>query len=220
MPCLGGRHVTIKHYYYNVRAIIILLLNFLFLDSHNDFAPGIVLILVWYQNRYKIDTVLARFGVPHNLGHSSIPRWHTSMRAARRQGVLGVVLCGIGPSSRVRARAPFVQHLLRGGYKCDLYAFQGGQRRHGRFGTPEKYKTSSWHINGFPDGNSFCCNSVRISLVADDKGQVTIPTYCNGAILLIMPVVTKDRSISPRFSPYEFLSRCKFSTLTPHLVNQ
>ena len=30
----------------------------------------------------------------------------------------------------------------------------------------------------------------------------------------ILPVVTKDLPISPRFTPYEFLSRCKFSTLT------
>ena len=30
----------------------------------------------------------------YDLGHSSIPRWHARMRAARRQGVLGVVRCG------------------------------------------------------------------------------------------------------------------------------
>ena len=29
-----------------------------------------------------------------------------------------------------------------------------------------------------------------------------------------LPVVTKDLPISPRFTPYNFLSRCKFSTLT------
>ena len=29
-----------------------------------------------------------------------------------------------------------------------------------------------------------------------------------------MPVVTKDLPISPRFTPYDFFSRCKFSTLT------
>ena len=62
------------------------------------------------------------------------------MRAARRQGVLGVVRCGTRPSSRVRARAPPAQYLLRGGYKRVLHAFQGGQRQHGRFGTPEKEK--------------------------------------------------------------------------------
>ena len=33
-------------------------------------------------------------------------------------------------------------------------------------------------------------------------------------IITILPVVTKDLSISPRFTPYDFLSRCKFSTLT------
>ena len=39
-------------------------------------------------------------------------------------------------------------------------------------------------------------------------------TYCNVAIIAILPVVAKDLPISPRFSPYVFLSRCKFSTLT------
>ena len=34
---------------------------------------------------------------------------------------------------------PPVQH-LRGGYKRGLHAFQGGQRRHGRFGEPEEEK--------------------------------------------------------------------------------
>ena len=33
-------------------------------------------------------------------------------------------------------------------------------------------------------------------------------------IITILPVVTKDLPISPRFAPYNFLSRCKFSTLT------
>ena len=33
--------------------------------------------------------------------------------------------------------------------------------------------------------------------------EVTNPTYSNVAILL-MPVVTKDLLISPRFSPYDF----------------
>ena len=32
-------------------------------------------------------------------------------------------------------------------------------------------------------------------------------------IVTILPVVTKDLPISPRFTPYDFLSRCKFSTL-------
>ena len=33
-------------------------------------------------------------------------------------------------------------------------------------------------------------------------------------IITILPVVTKDLPISPRFTPYKFLSRCTFSTLT------
>ena len=33
-------------------------------------------------------------------------------------------------------------------------------------------------------------------------------------IITILPVVTKDLSISPRFTPYDFLSQCKFNTLT------
>ena len=33
-------------------------------------------------------------------------------------------------------------------------------------------------------------------------------------IITILSVVTKDLPISPRFTPYTFLSRCKFSTLT------
>ena len=32
--------------------------------------------------------------------------------------------------------------------------------------------------------------------------------------ITILPVVTKDLPISPRFTPYDFLSRCKFSNLT------
>ena len=35
-----------------------------------------------------------------------------------------------------------------------------------------------------------------------------------GLIITILPVVTKDLPISSRFAPYDFLSRCKFSTLT------
>ena len=33
-------------------------------------------------------------------------------------------------------------------------------------------------------------------------------------IITILPVVTKDLPISPRFMPYNFSSRCKFGTLT------
>ena len=91
-------------------------------------------------DRTLLWTILARFGVPQNMISSSIPRWHASMRAARRHGVLEVVCCGTTPSSRVRARAPPVQHLLCGGYKRGLHAFQGGQRHRGRFGIPDEEK--------------------------------------------------------------------------------
>ena len=33
-------------------------------------------------------------------------------------------------------------------------------------------------------------------------------------VITILPVVTKDLPISPRFTPYDSLSRCKFSNLT------
>ena len=33
-------------------------------------------------------------------------------------------------------------------------------------------------------------------------------------LITILPVVTKDLPISPRFTPYDLLSRCKFSILT------
>ena len=33
-------------------------------------------------------------------------------------------------------------------------------------------------------------------------------------IFTILSVVTKDLPVSPRFTPYDFLSRCKFSTFT------
>ena len=34
------------------------------------------------------------------------------------------------------------------------------------------------------------------------------------SLLAILPVVTKDLPISPRFTPYDFLSRCKVGILT------
>ena len=41
-----------------------------------------------------------------------------------------------------------------------------------------------------------------------------ISLIADGITITILPVVTKDLPISPRFTPYDFLSRCKFSTLT------
>ena len=90
------------------------------------------------------------------------------MRTARPQGVPGVVCCGTRPSSRLRARAPPVQHLLRGGYKRGLHAFRGGQRRHGRFGTPEKEK------GGRGAGGDNCRRvSSGDAAYADDAGVVS-----------------------------------------------
>ena len=51
-----------------------------------------------------------------------------------------MVRCETRPSSRVRAYAPPVQHLLCGGCKRGLHVFQGGQRHHRHFGTPEEEK--------------------------------------------------------------------------------
>ena len=45
---------------------------------------------------------------------------------------------------------------------------------------------------------------------------MTIHTYCNVALL---PVVTKDPPVSPRFSPYDFLYRVASATLL-QLVSQ
>ena len=37
--------------------------------------------------------------------------------------------------------------------------------------------------------------------------------------VIILPVDTKDLPFSPRFTPYDFLWRCKFSTLTNQSLN-
>ena len=42
----------------------------------------------------------------------------------------------------------------------------------------------------------------------------TVDTNVTGIIITIMPVVTKDLPISPRFTPCNFLLQCKFSNLT------
>ena len=51
-------------------------------------------------------------------------------------------------------------------------------------------------------GGAFFLFLFLISLIADGPHHITI-----------LSVVTKDLPISPRFTPYNFLSRCKFSTL-------
>ena len=49
------------------------------------------------------------------------------MRAARRQGVLEMVRRGTRFSSSVRARAPPVQHLVRGGINVASTRFKAGK---------------------------------------------------------------------------------------------
>ena len=63
------------------------------------------------------------------------------------------------------------------------------------------------------DSSSFCYIESRIGWVsARQAGTVNWSRW--DVIITILPVVTKDLPISPRFTPYDFLSRCKFSTLT------
>ena len=90
----------------------------------------------------------------------------------RRWGVLEVFRCGTGPSSSVRARAPPVPHLLRGGYKRGLRAFQGGQRHHGRSGAPEE---ESWGggRGEASTGEIALATSVQGVLCTDDAGVVS-----------------------------------------------
>ena len=78
-------------------------------------------------DRTLLWTVLARFGVPRNL-ISFIRQFHDGMRACVRL------------DDRVCSGWFAVQHILCGGYKRDLHAFQGGQSHHGRFGAPEEEK--------------------------------------------------------------------------------
>ena len=95
------------------------------------------------------------------------------MRAARRQMcVLGVVHCGLRPSSKVRARASPVQHLLRGGYKRGLHAFQGEQRHHGRFGAPEEEKGAGGREEATA-GESVLATPLWGMLYADDAGVIS-----------------------------------------------
>ena len=64
------------------------------------------------------------------------------------------------------------------------------------------------------------CRNVRIPLhqrlfvVAFFAFVSLINSIADGSNVAILPVVTKNLSSSPRFTPYDFSSRCKFSTLT------
>ena len=100
----------------------------------------VTFVVAYVQTEEAPEGQKAKYMTALNCTVASVPARYASMRGARRQGVLKVGCCGTRPSSRVRARAPPVQDLLRGGYKCGLHAFQGGQKHHGRFGTPEEEK--------------------------------------------------------------------------------
>ena len=86
--------------------------------------------------------------------------------------MLEVAYCGIRPSSRVCARAPPVEHVIRGGYKRGLHAFQGGQGHHGRFGTPEEEKGAGGRGEAAA-GESVLMAPLYGMLYADDAGVVS-----------------------------------------------
>ena len=73
----------------------------------------------------------------------------------------------------MRARTPPVQHLLRGGYKLGLHAFQGGQRHHGRFGIPAEEKGGEG-VEATA-GESVFATPLWGMLYADDAGVVSRP---------------------------------------------
>ena len=115
-------------------------------------------------DRTLLWSVLARFGVPQNI-ISVIRQFHDGMRACVRLDDRVCSRC----SSRVRARAPAAQHLLHGGYKRGLHAFQGGRRHHGRFGTPEEEKLAGKATAG----ESILATPLWGMLYADDAGVVS-----------------------------------------------
>ena len=93
-------------------------------------------------DRTLLWTVLVRFGVPQNM-ISVIRQFHDGMRACVR---LDDRVCSRWFAVEQGLRQGCVlalllfQHLLRGGYKRGLHAFQGERRHHGCFGTPEEEK--------------------------------------------------------------------------------
>ena len=86
-----------------------------------------------------------------------------------------MVRCGTRPSSGVRARTPPVPHLLRGGYKRGLHAFQGGQKHHGRFLAPKEEKggRGAGGRGKATVGESVLATPLWGMLYADDVGVVS-----------------------------------------------
>ena len=109
----------------------------------------------------------------------------------------------------MRARAPPVQHLLRGGYKRGLHAFQGKRRHHGRFSTPEEEKRSGGA------GGSKCR---RVSpgdaalglLFADDAGVVSRSPEQLRKMMEVIVVVCADFGLTVSEAKTEIMcSRAK-----------
>ena len=73
----------------------------------------------------------------------------------------------------MRARAPPVQYILRGGYKRGLHAFLGRQRHHGRFGAPEGEKGDGGGRGDATVGESVLAAPLWGMLYADDAGVVS-----------------------------------------------
>ena len=142
-------------------------------------------------DRTLLWTALARFSVPHNI-ISVIRQFHDDgMRACVRldgRVCSGGVCFETRPLSRVRARAPSVQHLLRSGYKRGLYAFEGGQKHYGRLCAPEEEKGI---------GRSGESNCRRVSpgdaalgmLYADDAGIVLQSSEQPRKVMVVIVVV-------------------------------
>ena len=92
------------------------------------------------------------------------------------------------PLSRVRARAPSVQHLLRSGYKRGLYAFEGGQKHYGCLCAPEEEK-------GIGRSGESNCRRVTPGdaalgmLYADDAGIVLQSSEQPRKVMVVIVVV-------------------------------
>ena len=86
----------------------------------------------------------------------------------------------------MRARAPFVQHLLPRGIKGGLHAFQGEQKHPGRFGAPEEEKGGGGKQLA---GEPALATLLWSMLYADDAGVVSQspqqPRKMTGVIVVV-----------------------------------
>ena len=124
-----------------------------------------------FVDRTLLWTVLARFSVPHNM-ISVIRQLHDGMRACVRL------------DDRVCSRWFAVERGLRQGCvlapllfntffaAVSLHVFQGGQRRHGRFGTPREKRRAGGRGEA-TTGESVVATPLWGMLYADDAGVVS-----------------------------------------------